>query len=380
MGTRPEETDLTAEAASTVRTHRIAVIPGDGAGREVIEAGLTVLAAAQDSAGGFNLEQTEFPWGSEYYLEHGRMMPEDGLDLLRRFDAIYLGAVGSPEVPDDVTLWGLLLPIRQVFDQYVNLRPVRLMPGVVGPLRDKGPADIDMMCVRENTEGEYSGIGGRVHRGLPAEVAIQTDVFTRTGVERVVRYAFELATRRRGRLASVTKSNAGRHAFTFWDDVVALVAPDYPTVAVDRVLVDAAAAYFVTRPEMFDVVVGSNLFMDVLTDIGAVIQGGMGLAASMNVNPDGGVPAMFEPVHGSAPDIAGQGIANPTGAVWAGAMMFEHLGEHDAATAVMSSIEDVLSAGDAVTRDLGGRGTTLEMAEAFAAGVHRNLAHRAVSR
>jgi tartrate dehydrogenase/decarboxylase/D-malate dehydrogenase len=330
-----------------------------------------VLAAAQDSAGGFSLELTELPWGSEYYLEHGQMMPDDALDSLREFDAIYLGAVGSPEVPDAVTLWGLLLPIRQVFDQYVNLRPVKLMPGVIGPLRDKGPKQIDMVCVRENTEGEYSGIGGRAHHGLPTEVAIQTDVFTRTGVERVVRYAFELASRRRGRLASVTKSNAGRHAFTFWDEVVALVAPDYPSVAVDRVLVDAAAAYFVTRPEMFDVVVGSNLFMDVLTDIGAVIQGGMGLAASMNVNPDGGVPAMFEPVHGSAPDIAGQGVANPTGAAWAGAMMLDYLGENPAATAVMSAIEHVLAVGETVTRDLGGHASTSEMAHELAAVVSR---------
>ena len=368
---------MTSEDTNGLRTHRIAVIPGDGAGREVIEAGLRVLEAAPDAASGFRLELTEFPWGSDYYVQHRLMMPEDALDVLREFDAIYLGAVGSPAVPDDVTLWGLLLPIRQVFDQYVNLRPVRLMPGVVGPLRDKGPQHIDMMCVRENTEGEYSGIGGRVHRGLPAEVAIQTDVFTRTGVERVVRYAFELAQRRRGRLASITKSNAGRHAFTFWDEVVALVAPDYPSVEVDRVLVDAAAAYFVTRPEMFDVVVGSNLFMDVLTDIGAVIQGGMGLAASMNVNPDGGVPAMFEPVHGSAPDIAGQGIANPTGAVWAGAMMFDHLGEVAAARAVMDSIESVLAAGASLTRDLGGRASTSEMSDAFAAGVRANLAQPA---
>ncbi len=370
---------MTAGAQTPVRTHRIAVIPGDGVGQEVIAAGLTVVAAAQASAGGFALDLTELPWGSGYFLEHGRMMPGDALDLLRGFDAIYLGAVGSPDVPDDVSLWGLLLPIRQVFDQYVNLRPVTLFPGVVGPLRDKGPEHIDMMCVRENTEGEYAGIGGRAHRGLPAEVAIQTDVFTRTGVERIVRYAFELATRRRGRLASITKSNAGRHAFTFWDEVVALVALDYPSVTVDRVLVDAAAAYFVTRPEMFDVVVGSNLFMDVLTDIGAVIQGGMGLAASMNVNPDGGVPAMFEPVHGSAPDIAGQGIANPTGAVWAGAMMLEHLGELDAANAVMSSLRGVLAAGETVTRDLGGDAGTSEMTEALVAVIRRELKERSVS-
>ena len=352
------------------RHHRIAVIAGDGVGPEVIDAGLAVLNAAAATDGRFELDLTRLPWGSDYYHERGCMMPEDALETLRGFDGIYLGAVGSPSVPDDVTLWGLLLPIRQVFDLYVNLRPVRLMPGVRGPLRDKGPEQIDMMCVRENTEGEYSGVGGRVHRGFGNEVAIQTDVFTRSGVERVVRYAFELAGRRRGTLTSVTKSNAGRHAFTFWDDVIAAVATDYPDVRVDRVLVDAAAAYFVTRPEIFDVVVGSNLFMDVLTDIGAAIQGGMGLAASMNVNPDdGGVPAMFEPVHGSAPDIAGRGIANPTGAVWAAAMMLEHLGEAAAATAVMRALEAVLADQRTRTADLGGDSTTEEMAQAMVAKI-----------
>jgi tartrate dehydrogenase/decarboxylase/D-malate dehydrogenase len=351
------------------RTHRIAVIAGDGVGPEVIHAGLAVLGAAAQRDRGFALELTRLPWGSAFHREHRTMMPPDALETLRRFDAIYLGAVGSPDVPDDVTLWGLLLPIRQTFDQYVNLRPVRLMPGVRGPLRDKRPEHIDMMCVRENTEGEYSGVGGRVHRGFTHEVAIQTDVFTRAGVERVVRYAFELARTRRRHLTSVTKSNAGRHAFTFWDDVVAAVAPHYPEVEVSRVLVDAAAAFFVTRPERFDVVVGSNLFMDILTDIGAAIQGGMGLAASMNVNPDGGAPAMFEPVHGSAPDIAGQGIANPTGAVWAGAMMLEHLGESAAATAVMRSLETVLAAGETRTPDLGGSTSTQEMTEALVAAL-----------
>jgi tartrate dehydrogenase/decarboxylase/D-malate dehydrogenase len=266
-----------------------------------------------------------------------------------------------------VTLWGSILLIRQALDLYVNLRPVRLMPGVEGPLRSKGPEHIDMMCVRENTEGEYSGVGGRVHRDLPGEVAIQTDVFTRAGVERIVRYAFELASRRSGRLASITKSNAGRYAFTFWDDVVESVARDYPGVEVDRVLVDAAAAFFVTRPERFDVVVGSNLFMDILTDVGAVIQGGMGLAASMNVNPLGGVPALFEPVHGSAPDIAGRGIANPAGAVWAGAMMLEHLGEAAAAAAVMRALETVLAAGSVLTPDLGGTAGTRQVADALVA-------------
>ena len=263
------------------------------------------------------------------------MMPEDALAVLREYDAIYLGAVGSPEVPDHVTLWGLLLPIRQRFNQYVNLRPIKLFPGIDGPLRDKGPAEIDMVCVRENSEGEYAGVGGRVHTGFPHEVALQVDVFTRTGVERIARYAFELARRRRGRLASITKSNASPYSYVLWDEVVDEVAQEYPDVVMRRMLVDAAAAAFVARPEAFDVVVASNLFADILTDIGAVIQGSMGLAASANVNPAGGVPGMFEPVHGSAPDIAGKGIANPIGAIWAGALMLEDLGEQAAAASAV---------------------------------------------
>ena len=347
------------------RTHRIAVIAGDGVGIEVVEAGLHVLRAAAERHG-FTLATDELPWGSAHYRETGAMMPADAIETLRGYDAIYVGAVGSPDVPDDVTLWGLLLPIRQVLDQYVNLRPVRLLPGVESPLR---AAEVDMLCVRENTEGEYAGVGGRAHRGLPHEVGIQTDVFTREGVERIARYAFELARRRRGKLTSVTKSNAGRHAFVFWDDVVADVAGDYPEVELERVLVDAAAAYFVTRPESFDVVVGSNLFMDVLTDLGAAIQGGMGLAASANINPEGGVPGMFEPVHGSAPDIAGKGVANPVGAVWAGALMLEDLGEAEAAATVVGAIEDVLAAREVRTPDLGGDAGTGELADALVAAV-----------
>jgi tartrate dehydrogenase/decarboxylase / D-malate dehydrogenase len=351
------------------RTHRVAVIGGDGVGPEVVEAGLRVLDAAAARAGGFTLATQPLPWGSEFHARHGRMMPADALDTLRSYDAIYLGAVGSPSVPDDETLWGLLLPIRQAFDQYVNLRPVRLIPGVRTPLAGRGPQDIDMLCVRENTEGEYCGAGGRVHAGLPLEVGVQTDVFTREGVERVARHAFDLARTRRHHVTSVTKSNAGRHAYVFWDDVVADVARDYPDVTLDRVLVDAAAAFFVTRPERFDVVVGSNLFMDVLTDIGAAIQGGMGLAASANVNPAGGVPAMFEPVHGSAPDIAGQGVANPIGAVWAGALMLEHLGEAGASRAVMGAMEAVLAEGRVRTPDLGGADGTGAMADALVAAI-----------
>jgi tartrate dehydrogenase/decarboxylase / D-malate dehydrogenase len=346
----------------------VAVIPGDGVGTEVVEAGLHVLRAAAERHG-FVLATDELPWGSEHYRQTGAMMPAGAIDELRGYDALYLGAVGSPDVPDHVTLWGLLLPIRQVLDQYVNLRPVRLMPGVEGPLRGKGAEDVEIMCVRENSEGEYSGVGGRVHQGLAHEVGIQTDVFTREGVERIARYAFELARTRRCKLTSVTKSNAGRHAFVFWDDVVASVAPHYPDVKLERVLVDAAAAYFVTRPEPFDVVVGSNLFMDVLTDLGAAIQGGMGLAASANINPSGGVPGMFEPVHGSAPDIAGTGVANPIGAAWAGSMMLDDLGEADAAAAVMRASEEVLAAREVRTPDLGGDAGTRELTDALVAAV-----------
>jgi tartrate dehydrogenase/decarboxylase/D-malate dehydrogenase len=296
-------------------------------------------------------------------------MPEDALDTLRGFDSIYLGAIGSPAVPDHVSLWGSLLPIRQVFDQYVNLRPVRLFEGVPSPLRDREAGDIEFVCVRENSEGEYSGVGGRVHPGMVHGVGMQVDVFTQHGVERIVRYAFELARTRRKKVTSITKSNAGKDAYVFWDDVAAGVAAEFPDVEFERVLVDAAAAYFVQRPESFDVVVGSNLFMDILTDLGAAIQGGLGFAASANFRPEGGVPSLFEPVHGSAPDIAGRGIANPTAAVWAGAMMLEQLGEPRAAATVLGALEAVLAAGEARTPDLGGSATTADMTAALVARV-----------
>jgi tartrate dehydrogenase/decarboxylase/D-malate dehydrogenase len=357
-----------AQAGDGVRSHRIAVIGGDGVGPEVVAAGLSVLRRAAE-LDVFEMLTDELPWGNDYYAEHGTMAPEDFLQTLRGYDAIYLGAVGSPSVPDHVTLWGLLLPIRQVFDQYVNLRPVKLMPGVEGPLRDKGPDDIDLVCVRENTEGEYCGAGGRVHQGLGLEVALQADIFTRQGVERIARYAFQLARTRRKRVTSVTKSSAGRHAFVRWDDVVADVARDYPDVELERTLVDAAAAYFVTDPARFDVVVGSNLFMDILTDLGAVIQGGMGVAASANVNPQGGVPGMFEPVHGSAPDIAGRQLANPIGSVWSGAMMLEDLGGRAAGAAVRRAMERALAERRTHTMDLGGQASTCQVAETIIAAL-----------
>ena len=351
-----------------MKSYRVAVISGDGVGPEVTAQGVAVLDAAAD---GFSLVWEHFPWGSEYYLEHGSMMPADALSQLERFDAIYLGAVGWPSVPDHITLWGLLLPIRQEFDLYLNIRPIRLLPGITSPLRDSGSADIDMVCVRENTEGEYAGVGGRVHVGYPHEVGLQVDVFTRSGVERVARHGFELARSRRGRLASITKSNASRHSFVMWDEVVDRVHQEFPDVTLDRMLVDAAAAAMITAPERFDVMIASNLFGDILTDVGAAIQGGMGLAASANVNPSRDRPGLFEPVHGSAPDIAGQNRANPIGAVWAAAMMLDYLGESTAASRVMNALETVLAESDARTPDLGGSSTTSEVGEALVTAVSR---------
>lgn len=345
-----------------MKTHRIALIPGDGIGVDVIDAAWLVLEAAAKRHG-FALAAERFPWSCEYYLETGRMMPDDGIDTLRRFDSIFLGAVGWPEkVPDSVSLHGLLLPIRKAFDLYVNARPHRLLKGVVGPLRAE---NFDILCIRENTEGEYSGAGGRVHVGTPQEVAVETAIFTRNGVERVLRYAFEQARKRSGRLASVTKSNAQKHSMVFWDDVTDRVAADYPDVSVRKYHVDAMAARFITNPESLDVVVASNLFGDILTDIGAAIQGGLGFAASANVNPAGGVPSMFEPVHGSAPDIAGKGIANPMAAIWSGAMMLEHLGEVEAATSIVQALEIALAHGDVRTPDQGGSSSTEEVARAI---------------
>lgn len=345
-----------------MQRYRIAVIAGDGIGREVIPAGKAVLEAAV--GGSAELVWTDLPWGSDYYRETGAMMPADGIETLKRFDAIYLGAVGDPpHIPDHVTLWGLMLPIRKALDMHVNVRPIRLLPGVTGPLRDKGPADIDMIFVRENTEGEYAGVGGRIHVGTPYEVALQTAVFSRFNVERVVRYAFELARTRRRHLTSVTKSNAQQYSMVFWDEVVAAVAQDYPDVEVQSLLVDAAAALMVRAPERFDVVVASNLFADILTDLGGALMGSLGLAPSANLTADPAHPSLFEPIHGSAPDIAGRGVANPLGAIWAGAMMLEHLGEADAAARVMRAIEATTAEGTTLTPDLGGTASTDQVAE-----------------
>jgi tartrate dehydrogenase/decarboxylase/D-malate dehydrogenase len=346
-----------------MKTHRIALIPGDGIGEEVAPQGVRVLDAA--AAGSFALKYESFPWGCAYYLKHGRMISEDALERLKTFDAIYFGAVGFPTVPDHVSLRGLRLPICQGFDQYVCLRPSLLLPGVKSPLAGKKPGEIDFVVVRENTEGEYAGAGGRSHRGLPEDVAVETSIFTRTGVERIVRYAFRLARSRRKKLVSATKSNAQQHSMTFWDEVVDRVAPEYPDVSVDRVLIDALAARFVMKPESLDVVVASNLFGDILTDLGAAVVGGLGLAPSGNIDPERRRPSMFEPVHGSAPDIAGKGIANPIAMVWCGAMMLDFLGEKSAASRIVEAIKAVTADGRVLTPDLGGKATTSQVADAI---------------
>ncbi|MDR7607872.1 MAG: tartrate dehydrogenase [Armatimonadota bacterium] len=346
-----------------MRTYRIAVIPGDGIGREVVPEGVRVLQAAARRFG-FSVDTVEFPWGCGYYLQHGAMMPSDGLEQLRAFDAILLGAVGDPRVPDHVSLWGLLLRIRKGFDLYVNLRPVRLLEGVPGPLAGRGPADVDMVFVRENTEGEYAGVGGRVGEGTPDEVALQTAVYTRRGTERILRYAFQLAQRRRRRLASVTKSNALQYTAVVWDEVTERVARDYPEVEVWRLHVDAAAYHMVLNPQRFDVVVGSNLYADILTDLGAALQGSLGLAASANLDPTRRSPSLFEPVHGSAPDIAGRGVANPLATFWSVSLMLDHLGEAEASAAVLDAVRRVVREPDVRPPDLGGRASTRQVTEA----------------
>src|SRR5690348_17007064 len=312
-----------------------------------------------------------FPWGADYYEKHGRMMPSDALATLSRHDAIYLGACGWPSVPDHISLWGLLLPIRKSFELYVNVRPIKCLPGIKSPLAERGPDDVDMLFVRENTEGEYSGTGGRVHVGHPAEVAVEVPVFSRFAVERCARYAFERAMERSRRLVSVTKSNASRYAYVLWDEVVEGVRADrFPEVTVERVHVDAMAARMVLRPQSIDVVVASNLFADILTDLGAAIQGSLGLAASANLNPEREHPSLFEPVHGSAPDIAGKGRANPLGAIWSAALLLDHLGEAAAARRIESAIVDVTSAGEFLTADVGGHASTREVGDAVVRAIN----------
>jgi len=345
-------------------SYRIAAIPADGIGPEVIGAGLEVLGVLQRLDPALRLEVVHFPWGSDYYRAHGVMMPADGLDALRSFDAIYFGAVGDREVPDHVTLWGLRLAICQPFDQYANVRPTRILPGLASPLRDCEPGDLDWVIVRENSEGEYAGMGGRAHRGHAIEVGTEVAVFTRAGIERIVRFAFELArSRPRKLLTVVTKSNAQRHGMVLWDEVAVEVARDYPDVTWDRELVDAMTVRMVSKPKSIDTVVATNLHADILSDLAAVLAGSIGIAPTSNLDPTRRFPSMFEPIHGSAFDITGKGIANPIGAFWTAVMMLEHLGERDNAARLMKAIEDVTASG-VRTPDLGGTARTADVTAA----------------
>jgi tartrate dehydrogenase/decarboxylase/D-malate dehydrogenase len=353
------------------RHFRIAVIPGDGIGQEVVPEGLAVLdAIAAQSNGAISFTYTSYPWGRDYYHQYGKMISDDALDHLREADAIYFGAVGWPDVPDHVSLWGLRLAICQGFDQYACIRPIRLLPGIESSLRAADPEHFDWVVVRENSEGEYAGFGGRnfAGRGDAREVAVQSAIFTAHGCERIIRYAFELAMTRRRKVTSVTKSNAQQYGMTLWDETFARIAADYPDVEIESWLVDAMAARFVLRPETLDVVVGSNLFGDILSDLGSALAGSLGIAASANLDPERRYPSMFEPVHGSAPDIAGKGISNPIAAIWSAALMLEHLGLPDEASRVMRAIETATAAGQ-VTADLGGSLTTAEAGAAIVAAL-----------
>jgi tartrate dehydrogenase/decarboxylase / D-malate dehydrogenase len=345
------------------KTYEVAVIPGDGIGKEVVPEGMRVIEAAARRYG-FALRWQHYDWSCERFAKTGAMMPKDGLDQIKGMDGIFLGAVGYPGVPDHVSLWGLLIPIRRNFQQYVNLRPVRLLAGVESPLKDRKPGDIDFYVVRENNEGEYSEIGGRLYSGTAMEMALQQSVFTRTGCDRIMRYAFELAAKRKKHITSATKSNGIIHTMPFWDERFAAIAKDYPQIRTDQYHIDILTAHFVRNPHWFDVVVGSNLFGDILSDLGPAV------APSANINPERAFPSMFEPVHGSAPDIAGKGIANPIGQIWSGAMMLAHFGETEAAAAIEKAIGGVLAdRGAPKTADLGGKAGTKELGAAIAAAL-----------
>jgi tartrate dehydrogenase/decarboxylase / D-malate dehydrogenase len=351
------------------RRYEIAVIPGDGIGKEVVPEGMRVLEAAARRFG-FSLAWREFDWSCERYAKTGAMMPKDGLDAIKGMDGIFLGAVGYPGVPDHVSLWGLLIPIRRGFQQYVNLRPVRLLAGVDSPLKNRQPGEIDFYVVRENNEGEYSEIGGRLYVGTPSEMAMQQTVFTRQGCDRIMRFAFELAMKRKKHVSSATKSNGIIHTMPYWDERFAAVAKDYPEVRTDQYHIDILTAHFVRNPHWFDVVVGSNLFGDILSDLGPAVVGSIGIAPSANINPERAFPSMFEPVHGSAPDIYGKRIANPIGQIWSGAMMLAHLGEGEAADAIEAAIARALADGSASkTPDLGGKASTSDLGGAIAAAL-----------
>ena len=347
-----------------MKTYTIASVPADGIGLEVVPAALEVLRVLQERDRGFKLRVESFPWGSEYYRQHGLMMPASGLDTLRPFDAILFGAVGAPDIPDDVTLWGLRLRICQSFDQYANIRPTRILPGIRSPLAGRSAGDLDMMIVRENSEGEYAGQGGRSHRGLPEEVGTETAIYTRAGCERIMRFAFELArTRPRKQLTVVTKSNAQRHGMVLWDEISAEVGAQFPDVAADKMLVDAMTARMVNNPGSLDTVVATNLHADILSDLAAALAGSLGIAPTANLNPPRKFPSMFEPIHGSAFDITGKGIANPIGTFWTAVLMLDHLGEKNAAARLMAAIEKTTADG-VFTPDLGGKAKTKDVTQA----------------
>jgi tartrate dehydrogenase/decarboxylase/D-malate dehydrogenase len=347
-----------------MREYKIAAIPADGIGPEVIAAGLQVLEALEQRSGDFKIHTETFDWGSDYYKKHGVMMPADGLDKLKKFDAIFFGAVGAPDVPDHITLWGLRLPICQGFDQYANVRPTKILPGITPPLRNCGPGDLDWVIVRENSEGEYSGHGGRAHKGLPEEVGTEVAIFTRVGVTRIMRYAFKLAQARpRKLLTVVTKSNAQRHGMVMWDEIAAEVSTEFPDVTWDKMLVDAMTVRMTLKPETLDTIVATNLHADILSDLAGALAGSLGVAPTANIDPERRFPSMFEPIHGSAFDITGKGIANPIATFWTAAQMLEHLGEREAAARLMSAVERVTEAG-ILTPDVGGTANTRQVTEA----------------
>ena len=348
-----------------MKIYKIAVIAGDGIGPEVIAEGVKVLSAVAELDGGFNFEFTHYPWGCEYYLETGRMMPQDGMEQLAKADAVFLGAVGAPGVPDHISLWDLLLTIRKGFDQYVNLRPVKLLHGAPCPLNGVAAEDIDMLFIRENSEGEYAGSGSWLYKGKPNEVVIQDGVFSRHGCERIIRYAFEVARERKCSLTSISKGNALNYSMVFWDQIFEEIGLEYPDVETHTLLVDAASMFMVKEPQRFQIVVTSNLFGDILTDLGAAIAGGMGLAAGANLNPEGHFPSMFEPIHGSAPDLAGLGVSNPLASIWSASQMLDHFGYNDWGKKLIDVIEEMLVDGQVLTPDMGGKATTSEVGAAF---------------
>lgn len=354
-----------------MRTFKVAVIAGDGIGPEVLAEGIKVLDKVTELDGSFKVEYTHFPWGCEYYLEHGKMMDDDGMDKLKEYDAIYLGAVGFPGVPDHISLWDLLLRIRKGFDQYINIRPVKLLKGAPCPLKDVAREDIDMLFIRENSEGEYAGAGDWLFKGKENEVVLQTGVFSRKGVERVIRYAYEIAKKEGKTLSSISKANALNYSMVFWDEVFIEIGKEYPEVKTYSYLVDAAAMFMIKDPKRFEVVVTSNLFGDILTDLGAAIAGGMGLAAGANVNPERIYPSMFEPIHGSAPDIAGKQISNPLASVWSVSQMLDYFGYEDWGKKILDVVEDIMVEGVSVTPDMGGKAKTSEVGDAVVKALDR---------